>query len=453
MPAFLWRGGYPPKQQIAAVLVVAFFALVFFVRNTIFDSSFSSWHTWTEPQTTTTPIRPPGECSPQAYANGHWEHHPRTTKTNMTSPDDAIAFSGFEKCASSRERYWHLAVNMEHQWDRFPKAHNYRWVPSQKCKGLKPLDAAALLKDLVEDGGWYFVGDSVTENHFFSLSCILGPHVIATPTYIANSGEFDRAWPQNLYLDPSSPVISSITFPKGFNIATTPLATFRRIDILFSKDELAKIHRNMPGQDKNLKDFGLFSDEGIWGVPLNDYIQEFLSPLPKGNYATMVVNTAGHWSETALAKVNPPGIKGILHLFEEATKQWADKLQAALWKDERGSGSFRLMNSRKKRRAVVRAYLPGHYDCFEHRKPWSEIQPFTDHWFNWNEIQDFNIIWDKLLSERKKYPDIHYLPIERPARLRPDAHTNDCLHIMTGAGVLEGFSHYIWHYVTQEIPA
>ena len=55
--------------------------------------------------------------------------------------------------------------------------------------------------------------------------------------------------------------------------------------------------------------------------------------------------------------------------------------------------------------------------------------------------------------DSRKYPDIHFLPIDRPALLRPDAHSaGDCLHIMSGAGVLEGWTQYIWHYVTVELP-
>ena len=50
------------------------------------------------------------------------------------------------------------------------------------------------------------------------------------------------------------------------------------------------------------------------------------------------------------------------------------------------------------------------------------------------------------------FPDIFYLPIDNPALLRPDAHASgDCLHIMAGAGVLEGWSHYIWHFVSKEL--
>ena len=66
----------------------------------------------------------------------------------------------------------------------------------------------------------------MTENHFFSLSCILHPHVIATPDY--TGPEYDRGYPQNLYLDPDSSLIPSLHFPPGFSIERTPLVSFRR---------------------------------------------------------------------------------------------------------------------------------------------------------------------------------------------------------------------------------
>jgi hypothetical protein len=77
----------------------------------------------------------------------------------------------------------------------------------------------------------------------------------------------------------------------------------------------------------------------------------------------------------------------------------------------------------------------------------------------------------KILSSKRKFPNIYYLPIDRPARLRPDAvsrslasslayltpcflqhATGDCLHIMTGAGILEGWTHYIWQFISRESP-
>ncbi|PIL29704.1 hypothetical protein GSI_08142 [Ganoderma sinense ZZ0214-1] len=58
-------------------------------------------------------------------------------------------------------------------------------------------------------------------------------------------------------------------------------------------------------------------------------------------------------------------------------------------------------------------------------------------------IGEYNDAFKAVLKSRK-YPDIRFLLIDRPTLLRPDAHaTGDCLHIMSGAGVLKAWSHYI----------
>lgn len=241
-----------------------------------------------------------------------------------------------------------------------------------------------------------FLSDSVTENHFFSLSCILYPYVFATPDYTL--GGFDRAWAQNLYLNPSSHLIANLSLPEGFDIKITPLVTFRRIDLLLSKEELISIHTSSQPETVTLNDTSLFSDEGIWTLPVAEYVDEFLSPSPKGNYATMVVSTAGHWTTSTFSKVEPPGINGILSLFGVAMERWAEDVQSALSKQHSSeSASSHLSGSspgRKERRVVVRAYLPGHEDCHAFRKPWDEIQPFKWNWYNWAEIPQFNAIFE-----------------------------------------------------------
>ena len=243
----------------------------------------------------------------------------------------------------------------------------------------------------------YNLVDSVTENHFFSLSCILYPYVFATPDYTL--GGFDRAWAQNLYLKPSTPLLSTLSLPEGFDIASTPLVTFRRIDLLLSKDEIISIHKSSQPENKTLTDTSLFSDEGIWTLPVTEYLSEFLSPLPKANYATMVVSTAGHWTTGVFSKVEPPGMEGILSLFEVAMGRWAEEVQNALQADARNvvshSSKFPLgSKKRKERRAVIRAYLPGHYNCHDFRQPWNEIQPAEWYPWNWVDIPKFNAIFE-----------------------------------------------------------
>ncbi|KXN85845.1 hypothetical protein AN958_10789 [Leucoagaricus sp. SymC.cos] len=394
-------------------------------------------------------------CSPESYSNGSWVLRPRTNATSMTAKEEALDFAGFSGCASSREYDWHLATDTLEQWDRFPKVSSYEWVPGDTCQGLRPLDGATLVKELVEEGGWLLVGDSVTENHYFSLSCILYPHVIATP-YYAPGQNWDRGWPQNLYLNPNSSVVKDITFPPNFNISSTPLVTFRRIDILFSKAELnALYHLKHPHFSPNDT---LFSEEGVWTMPIHDYLDIFFSPLPKANYGTMVVSTGGHWTTTLFSyfrdeekKDSGYGIDGVLEFFEFAMESWAAEVQTAIWKEERRLGLKRVRKGKKK--VVVRAYLPGHEDCHAHREAWTEVMPFVWNWYNWGNIWDFNARFQKILTATKKFPNIYFLSIDRPARLRPDAHaTGDCLHILTGAGVLEGWTHYIWQFISRESP-
>ena len=237
----------------------------------------------------------------------------------------------------------------------------------------------------------------MTENHFFSLSCILYPYVFATPDYTL--GAFDRAWQQNLYLKPTSPLLTKLSLPEGFDIASTPLVTFRRIDLLLSKDELISIHKSSQPGNVVLDDTSLFSDEVIWTLPVAEYISEFLAPLPKANYATMVVSTAGHWADHLFPKIEPPGMEGILKLFEVAMERWAEEVQSAIHADAMHRNlylsKFRLESrERKERRVVIRAYLPGHYDCHDSRNPWNEIQPAKYDPWNWADIPKFNAIFE-----------------------------------------------------------
>ncbi|KAI0630069.1 hypothetical protein C8Q77DRAFT_1136192 [Trametes polyzona] len=404
---------------------------------------------------------PRNTCPPQAWASGEWvPKSPPTSRTDFNKSEDAYEFLGFQGCASNREVYWHLGADNERLYDRFPAVASWKWSPPADQCQVEDLNPDLLVRDLVEQGGWLLIGDSVTENHFFSLSCLLFPHVRATPDYVANP-YFDRGWPQNLYLNPSSPLVSKLKFPAGFDIETTPLVTFRRIDLLYEPAALDALYKSLhPDSALATKGGSLFSDEATWNLSPSEYVKIFTSPLPLGNYATMVVSTGGHWTTTLFeglkdSSLPKDGIQNVVAFFAETMDAWAREVQALLDeanKEERGRG--RLGRSRRApRQVVVRAYLPGHEDCHDYRAPLQEYTPGRWGWYNWNQIGDFNHKFEEVLAG-DKYPNVHFLPIDRPALLRPDAHSaGDCLHIMSGAGVLEGWTHYIWHYVTAEVPA
>lgn len=105
--------------------------------------------------------RPRSSCPPRAWAAGNWTPTPAprpAAPDHMSTPRDALAFAGFEGCASDREFFWHLASDTEQQWDRWPAVTSWQWSPSDECRDLRPLDPAAMIKDMVEQGGWLLIG-------------------------------------------------------------------------------------------------------------------------------------------------------------------------------------------------------------------------------------------------------------------------------------------------------
>ena len=323
-----------------------------------------------------------GKCSAEAYAAGSWKpanKFPQGTKMNESV--DAIAFGGFEGCAADREFFWHLGSDRPEQWEnRFPMAYDHVWSPSKECD-IRPLDRDALVTDLVEKGGWLLIGDSVTENHFFSLSCLLSPHVRATPNYTENP-YYERHWQQNLYLLPTSPLVHNLTFPEGFSIENTPLVSFRRVDLLLSREELEGLYTSIYARGP---DSPLFSEEAFWSLSPREYVQQFTSK--ENNYQTMVVSTAGHWTTGLFlgmrdANSKGDGVGNILQFFVHATAMWADLVQRIL--DE---------SDRKDRQVIVRAYLSGHEDCFNRFEPYTTIHGYTTHWWNWSWMTEYNDIF------------------------------------------------------------
>lgn len=82
---------------------------------------------------------------------------PNNLTDGLTRKEDALAFAGWESCASDREFWWHHASDTPEQWDRWPGVTNYEWKGGEGCD-VSPLDGAAMVRDMVEDGGWLLLG-------------------------------------------------------------------------------------------------------------------------------------------------------------------------------------------------------------------------------------------------------------------------------------------------------
>lgn len=227
------------------------------------------------------------------------------------------------------------------------------------------------------------------DNHFFSLSCILFPHVRAGPDY---------EWPNHLYLSPTSPLIPELKFPPGFDIEKTPLASFRRLDLLLDIPELIDMHKQLYNPPEN---FTLFNDDEIPAYTLSpkEYLPVFTAPLPLGGYSTLVTSTAGHWNVDLMFGFYDKskagyGIDGVLDLFKHAVKRWAYEIQEELYEDDRKGNR----GSAPPRRVVARGYLPGHEECHSYKEPWKVYNESSAALWNWPYIKDFNKIFEVSIS-------------------------------------------------------
>ncbi|KAF8714630.1 hypothetical protein RHS03_00091, partial [Rhizoctonia solani] len=421
----------------------------------------------------------PTQCSPDQFSDGAWElkapesypleHFLSLYPYNASDPEamkkvytptpevarDPLAPLGFAGCASGRERTWHLGMsedgtpdhNHNDLWEYVVRGASYDWVPrSQSCRIYnEKVEAEDFVTMLIERGGWFFVGDSVTEQHFFSMSCMLYPHVRAAPDYAPTGGSGPRDWPQHLYLNPSSPLLTQLKLPHGFDIDRTPLVTFRRVDLLFDTHELDSIHLEMHRNDNangSVPDtlFGPKASES-YNLSPKTYLDQFMLPLPEGNYKTLIVSTAGHWTTASLPGARDPEDvqagatnPGVYKTFVEAVRVWTDQVSRALSADTRA------------REVLVRAYLPGHeYDCHKESGPLTQVREFSQEWYNWSWIGRMNEAFKAAIAQ-KGDSQIKFLGLDKMALLRPDAHSlSDCLHIQIGAGIFEGWSRYIWH--------
>ena len=95
------------------------------------------------------------QCTPEEWSSGRWERRPNPPQVHK--PEDVYAASGFKGCASNREVEWHLANDHPDDYNWRGNVSSYEWVPGSACGDI-PDDREAIVKSLVEQGGWLLIG-------------------------------------------------------------------------------------------------------------------------------------------------------------------------------------------------------------------------------------------------------------------------------------------------------
>jgi hypothetical protein len=127
------------------------------------------------------PSSPNNTCLPTAWASGHWTPRARprvsgVNDTEMTRPEEVFKYNGLQGCAADREFHWHLGADNSEQLSRFPSVTEWEWMPGDGCSfsDVRPIDAEALIRHLVEKGGWLLLGGAspalVSRLQFFARS-------------------------------------------------------------------------------------------------------------------------------------------------------------------------------------------------------------------------------------------------------------------------------------------
>lgn len=100
---------------------------------------------------------------------------------------------------------------------------------------------------------------------------------------------------------------------------------------------------------------------------------------------------------------------------------WSTMVQDALFVDQQQHPS------QMRKQAIVRGFPGGHEDCFNKFEPLEVEVGYHNVKYNWPWISVMN---ERFQEVARNYLDIHYLGIDVPARLRPDAVSFVCSSLL-----------------------
>ncbi|GAA5988650.1 hypothetical protein JCM10908_003659 [Rhodotorula pacifica] len=357
-----------------------------------------------------------------------------------------------------------------------------------------------LLQDLIDRGGWLILGDSLSEGHFMSLSCLLYPHVRALWPYPPMS-EWHQIKEEHLLLDKESPLVQEgrVLVPEGWDWDGRPLVSHVRTDHGLAPIELIEVYDDLRSSASSSSPTNassrfseltspsalsyrssLLTDVETFSPTLDYMLSLFLRPSSSRNvtteispsysasttpafaldrerratesarYRVLIFSTGAHFSARHF-NLPPPSSAATsagephIQLFDLVVATILDRVAAAL--------DSATEEEKKDKEVIVRPTSNGHDKCHDAKGPLKELDYGRSSLYSWSDMWEMNNRAEALV-QKLSHPQISWVDIVRPAALRPDAHTNDdCLHLSMGTGVVEGWTRYIAYWLREKARA
>ncbi|GAA5980687.1 hypothetical protein JCM11641_000176 [Rhodosporidiobolus odoratus] len=450
-------------------------------------------------------------CPARTWSSGRWV--PRLNASSSNSAEGAGSVwetTGWTGCAQSWFRNeWQLGLTSSPEEGRMSgyraRAGGWTWQAGGDEGECEAVEAAwegdeeeqesvlRLLQDLVDRGGWLIVGDSLSEQHFFSLSCLLHPHVVASWPFEPMS-EWKQIKVEHLHLNPESSFVKSgsLRLKEGWDREGTPMVSHVRSDHGLSPSELVSLAGTFSSLDPSVypaittvpplsPPSSLLTPVESYSPTLDYILSFFLNPSQprqivaaagepstlgpaysaqntpqaaldreqkatrSGKYRALIFSTGAHYSTRHFNLPTPDAALSSaaqVEFFQLALEHILARISVSL----AGAG----IAGGEGKEILIRPTSIGHDACHEAKGPVLDEKDWGSSWYSWPDMEKMSRKAEEIVSNLR-HSKITYLDIDRPGKLRPDAHTNDdCLHLSSGTGVIEGWTHYLAQYLEEK---
>ncbi|KAI7905932.1 GDSL/SGNH-like acyl-esterase family found in Pmr5 and Cas1p-domain-containing protein [Cokeromyces recurvatus] len=382
------------SRQMRYIYIVAALT-VFILWITTYQHSMTAFiSSNNKQQQTNTTLTTQPLCTIETFNKGKWAYSPIQLEEPFTAKEFA-KITGYYCMKKFAHRCFRRGGN---ELTRSKTIADYRWLP-ESCKLLK-FDAGKLAKHFVQYP-ILFVGDSITQLQFESLSCLLGH-------------EFPNKHPNQSTLNGGNSKIR-VDERAPINGHTAAMAYIR-------SDYLIR-----------LNDYKMISPLEPVGLQLGrEENHPWVHALSQFNY--IVINTGPHWhpnvhwgsnqSETELLMA----FKKAMHIIFDYLKIHI-KLQQKVW---------------------IRTTPYGHANCSQFKEPQQNplVPSGQQGEYEWHLFQKFDLIWKELLDEVND-TRFSLFDITTMFNQRGDAHSKpdkDCLHTCI-PGPVDDWNRLLYHEI------